>query len=307
MNFKHINYVLTVCREGSFTGASKKLFISQPALSQTIKQIESDLGEPIFDRSTDPLTLTYAGQRYVEAAQQMLDIERNLRAKIAEAKQEMHGRIHVGISAQRGIQLLPCVIPEFVKKYPYIKIDLVEYGSATLERLTAEGQCDLALITTTKKPNKLNYVLIENEQLVLMAARSTQLAHRFNDGEPIDITEAINEKFVYMREGHSVRTIQDRLFERYHISPNVLIETSNMEAAKNVTARSNAVMLIPRVYVEDSPELRYRVQCHPIRSNDYERHFYLCYRNGMYLTRYMEDFVRMVCKRLNVPFNLPGN
>ncbi len=59
------------------------------------------------------------------------------------------------------------------------KIELLEYGSDTLERLTAEGQCDLGLITTAVKPNRLNYVLIENEQVVLMAARSTELAHRF--------------------------------------------------------------------------------------------------------------------------------
>ncbi|MFQ9806411.1 MAG: LysR family transcriptional regulator [Christensenellales bacterium] len=86
MNFKHINYVLTVLTEGSITAASKKLFVSQPALSQTIKLIEQDLGAPIFDRSTDPISLTYAGQRYVEAAQAMLDIDRNLRAEIAETK-----------------------------------------------------------------------------------------------------------------------------------------------------------------------------------------------------------------------------
>ena len=86
MNFKHINYVLTILNEGSITAASKKLFVSQPALSQTIKLIEQDLGAPIFDRTTDPISLTFAGQRYVEAAQAMLDIDRNLRAEIAETK-----------------------------------------------------------------------------------------------------------------------------------------------------------------------------------------------------------------------------
>ena len=306
LNFKHINYVLTVLTEGSITAASKKLFVSQPALSQTIKLIEQDLGAPIFDRSTDPISLTYAGQRYVEAAQAMLDIDRNLRAEIAETKKEVHGRMRVGISSQRGIQLLPLIIPEFVKRYPYVKIDLLEYGSDTLERLTAVGQCDLGLITTTAKPNRLNYVLIENEQVVLMAARSTELAHRFEDGQPIDIKDAMGEKFVCMTEGHSIRTIQDRLFERYNLKPNVILETNNMEAGKHVAARANAVMLIPHVYVVNSMELKYRVQCHPIKNNDYERHFFLSYRKGMYLTRYMEDFVRIVCDKLGVPFNIAG-
>lgn len=306
MNFKHIQYVLTVLREGSITGASKKLFVSQPALSQTIKQIEQDLGAAIFDRSTDPISLTSAGQRYVEAAQQILDIDRNLRAHIAETKKEIHGRMRVGISAQRGIQLLPQVIPEFSRRYPFVRIELVEHGSDTLERLTAEGQCDLSIITTNEKPNRLRYVLIENEQIVLLAARSTKLAHRFSDGEAIDITEAKDERFVSMLEGHSVRTIQDRLFQRHHISPAILMETNNMEAAKHVAARSDAVMLIPSVYVSNSLDLHYRAQCHPILDNDYERHFYLCYRKGMYLTRYMEDFARIVCEKLGVPFNRSG-
>ena len=196
MNIKHIQYVLTVLREGSITGASKKLYVSQPALSQTIKQIEQDLGASIFDRTTDPISLTFAGQKYVEAAQQMLDIDRNLRAQIAEMKDEIHGRIRVGISVQRGLQLLPHVIPEFARLYPFVKVELIEHGSDTLERMTAEGQCDIALVATSEKPNKLNYVLIENEQVVLMVARSTDLAHRFDAGTPIEITEAQHEKFV---------------------------------------------------------------------------------------------------------------
>ena len=304
MNMKHIQYVLTVLREGSITGASKKLYVSQPALSQTIKQIEQDLGAAIFDRSTDPISLTYAGQKYVDAAQRMVDIDRNLRAQIAEMKNEVHGRIRVGISVQRGLQLLPLDVPEFTRQYPFVKIELVEHGSDTLERMTTEGQCDIALIATTEKPNKLNYVLIENEQVVLMAARSTDLAHRFEDGTPIEITEAQHEKFVSMRSGHSVRVVQDRLFERYHISPSILMETSNMEAGKNVAARSNAVMLIPQVYVTNSLDLHFRVQCHPILNSDYERHFYLCYRKGLYLPKYMEDFARIVCEKLNVPFKM---
>ena len=302
MNMKHIHYVLTVLREGSITGASKKLFVSQPALSQTIKQIEQDLGAPIFDRTTDPISLTYAGQKYVEAAQRILDIDNNLRAQISETKKEVHGRIRVGISVQRGLQLLPLVIPEFSRKYPFVKIELVEHGSDTLERMASEGECDIALIATSEKPNKLRYVLIENEQVVLMAARSTDLAHRFADGQPILITEAQGERFVSMSSGHSVRVVQDRLFAQHHISPTILLETGNMEAAKHVAARANAVMLIPQVYVSNSLDLHFRVQCHPILNSDNERHFYLCYRKGLYLTRYMEDFVHIVCDKLNVPF-----
>lgn len=69
MNEKHMQYVLTVLKEGSFTGAAKKLYVSQPSLSQIIKAAEANLGAPIFNRNTDPITLTPAGALYVKAAQ----------------------------------------------------------------------------------------------------------------------------------------------------------------------------------------------------------------------------------------------
>ncbi|MDO4483344.1 MAG: LysR family transcriptional regulator [Clostridia bacterium] len=305
MNFKHYEYVSAVVREGSITAASKKLYISQPALSQAIKQLEQDLGVPVFDRSTDPLSLTFAGEKYMSAAKHMLDIETDLRAEIAESKKQVHGRLRLGIPNQRGAVLLPLVLPEFIERYPFVKIELFEHGSATTERMVAEGDCDLALITTSPKPNNLNYVLIENEQVVLMAARSTELAQRFEPGRSISISEAKNEKFVSMQPGHSVRIIQDRLFELHHISPRILLETNNMEAAKYITVHCNAMMLYPYVYFKNSHDLQYRVQCHPLLNNDMERHFYLAFRKDMHLTQYMRDFVRLCCEKLNVPYTLP--
>lgn len=67
MNLKHAQYMLTVLQEGSITSAAKKLYVSQPSLSQMIKLVETNLGTPIFNRSTEPLTLTYAGEKYMEA------------------------------------------------------------------------------------------------------------------------------------------------------------------------------------------------------------------------------------------------
>lgn len=82
MNEKHIQYVLTVVKEGSITAASKKLYVSQPSLSQTIKLIERDLGAEIFNRRTIPISLTLAGEKYVEAACQVENIKNCLHEEI---------------------------------------------------------------------------------------------------------------------------------------------------------------------------------------------------------------------------------
>ena len=90
VNKRQIEYILAVLREGSITAASKKLYLSQPALSQAIKQAETDLGVALFDRSTDPISLTYAGQRYVEAAHDACALSvlrlREMRARLRERR-----------------------------------------------------------------------------------------------------------------------------------------------------------------------------------------------------------------------------
>ena len=98
-------------KSGSFTEAASQLFISQPALSQVIRQIESELGMPLFDRIAMPLRLTPAGQEYLRAARQIASIENELSSRIGEMKNEVYGTVRIGISVQRGMRLLPEVLP----------------------------------------------------------------------------------------------------------------------------------------------------------------------------------------------------
>ena len=306
INLKYAPAILTIVQEGSITAASKKLFVSQPALSQTIRQVEEELGAPIFTRDTRHIELTHVGKLYIESVRQIQMIDQNLHARVSDSKDEVVGTFRLGISVQRGLQLLPPVIPEFIARYPLVRIQLREEGSGMLERRVLEGQCDLGFVTTASKRDQLTYALIENEQLMLVAATTTELARRFPDGTPINIAEAQHENFVSMTEGHSVRAIQDKLFEKYGLSPQILLETHNMEAAKRIAARANAVFLVPSAYVSDTIEDRELMHIYPITNAEFAHHFYVCYRKGKHLPRYELDFVRLVCSVLGTESPLNG-
>lgn len=301
INLKYAPAIMTIVQEGSITAASKKLFVSQPALSQTIRQVEEELGAPIFSRDTHHIELTYAGKLYIESFRQIQLIDQNLHARVSDSKDEVFGTFRLGISVQRGLQLLPLVIPEFIAMYPNVKIHLLEEGSGMLERRVSEGQCDVALVTTASKRGRLSYELIENEQLMLVAAGTTELARRFPDGTPLSVEAAKDERFISMSEGHSVRTIQNKLFEKYGIAPRILLETHNMEAAKRIAARSNAVFLVPSAYVSDAMPDRDRMHIYPIANQEFQHHFYVCYQSGKHLTRYEKDLVEIVCRKLGAP------
>ena len=294
MNEKHMQYVLTVLKEGSFTNAAKKLYVSQPSLSQIIKTAESNLGAPIFDRSTDPITLTPAGQLYVEAARQVTTISTNLRKQVEELSKEEFGTIRLGISVQRGMELLPELYPRFKKRFPHVGLELHEQGSATMEKSVLEGEVGIALLTTFPRHEELAYDLIQEEKLVLIVNRECELAKRIAPGTPIDILEARDETFISSQSGHSVRTIQDSLFITRDMKPKIDLVTISIEVGKHVVAASPVVMACPDSYVEtdNSPDSAYF--SYPILGVENPRHFYACYRKDMYLTKYMKGFLEIL-------------
>ena len=294
MNEKHMQYVLTVLKEGSFTNAAKKLYVSQPSLSQIIKTAESNLGAPIFDRSTDPITLTPAGQLYVEAARQVTTISTNLRKQVEELSKEEFGTIRLGISVQRGMELLPELYPRFKKRFPHVGLELHEQGSASMEKSVLEGEVGIALLTTFPRHEELVYDLIQEEKLVLIVNRECELAKRIAPGTPIDILEARDETFISSQSGHSVRTIQDSLFITRDMKPKIDLVTISIEVGKHVVAASPVVMACPDSYVEtdNSPDSAYF--SYPILGVENPRHFYACYRKDMYLTKYMKGFLEIL-------------
>lgn len=301
MNTKHAQYVLTVLQEGSITNAAKKLYVSQPSLSQMIKLVENNLGTPIFNRGTDPITLTYAGQKYVEAAKQVLTISSNLAREIEEIKQEDHGTIRLGIPVQRAMQVMPYVFPRFHKLFPMVELKLHEFGSATVEAMVLEGSLDLACLTTCPKHEELHYTLIEDEELVLLTSKETDIAKRIPSGTAINITEAKEESFISVKSGHSARTTQDRLFVTYDIQPGILFETISIEVAKRTTVACGGVMICPINYIEMSPELHPYCNVYPIKDIENRRSFYVCYRKDRYLTKYMKSFIQILTE-MEKPF-----
>ena len=293
--------MLTVLKEGSITAAAKKLYISQPSLSQMIKLVENTLGTPIFNRTTDPITLTYAGEKYIEAAKKILIINANLIKEIDEINHEEHGTIKLGIPVQRAMQVMPYVLPRFHARYPHVKLDVRESGSANTEAAVLDGTVDLACLTTYPKHEELNYILIEEEELVLLTSRNSQLAKRIPSGTSISITEAKNEKFISSKVGHSVRDTQDRLFVTYDIQPEILMETSSIEVGKRTAIACDAVMICPINYIEMTPELYPGCCVYPIKGIEQRRSFYVCHRKELYLTKYIRDFIEIL-SGLEKPF-----
>lgn len=298
MNMKQALYFKTIAQYGTITAAAKQLYISQPSLSQTLRQIEDEVGTPLFDRSTSPFHLTYAGERYLKAVEAMLDIEIRLKEEIESIRRDDGGRLRLGISVTRAMQVLPDVIPIFTKAYPNVTIELTEAASASLEGLLQKGQIDLALAALEANEANIAYELIEKESIGILAGNDSQLAQLVPSGTPISLEMVEKEAFVSLDTSHSSRIIQDRLFRRYNIRPKILLETSSLEVARRVALKSGACMVLPDVYADEFV-FNSGGAFYPLKDYENHRHFYACYRNDENTKKYIRDFVSITTSVLN--------
>ena len=298
MNPKQALYIRTIADCGSLTAAAKKLYVSQPSLSQMVRQIEEEIGLPLFDRSSYPFRVTYAGEKYIAAADAILAINDQLENQLREIKDDRSGRLQLGISVQRSMQILPKVIPVFRKQYPHVTLDLTERGSASLEELLQKGAIDLAFAAMESTGTNLVYELIEKETIGILAASDTGIVGRIEPGTPITLADLEGETFVSLREGHSVRVVQDKLFRRFGFRPSILLETNTLEVGKRVAVASGACMLMPNIYMDEFIR-RKRGEFYPLKDYENHRHLYACYRKDEFIPKYTRDFIRITTRVLS--------
>ncbi|MCR5810234.1 MAG: LysR family transcriptional regulator [Lachnospiraceae bacterium] len=292
MNIKQAQYIQTIANEGSITAAAKKLYISQPSLSQMVRQVEKELGVTLFDRTSLPLRLTYAGEKYLECAHAMIVANDRLENQLQDIRQENSGHLRLGISVQRGMRILPQAMPKFINRYPNVSLELRETGSVRMEDLLRYGEIDLAFAALESTSARFDYRLIEKETTGILVGRSSRLAERFESGTEIPLNEAKSEQFVSLKQGHSIRVVQDQLFRMLDIDPKILMEVDSLEMAKRVTVSCGACMLCPDIYFDETV-IKQGV-FYPLKGVENHRHFYACWRKGEDLPRYAEDLIEIV-------------
>ena len=136
-------YVYEVYREGSFSKAAEKLFVSQPALSIAIKKLEDRYGTPLFDRSKKPLEPTEAGKIYIDKIEKMRRLEKELEEELHDLNHLKTGRLRLGGTQYFNAYILPPVFRLLMDRYPGIQMELTEEPADSIAQRLLDGSIDL--------------------------------------------------------------------------------------------------------------------------------------------------------------------
>ena len=164
-------YAYEVYKKGSFTKASKDLYLSQPSLSAAIARLESDLGFRIFDRSTIPLSLTAEGRIYIESLEEIIESENNMHKRVKELSDIDHGTITIGGSSYASYLILSDICGEFYKRHPQVKVT-VDLGNAGSLRVLHEkldnNELDILITYSDFLPKHITEPIFEERLVVAM-------------------------------------------------------------------------------------------------------------------------------------------
>lgn len=167
MTFRQMEHLVEVADQGSISVAARKLMISQPSLSQSIKSIEKEYNVTLFDRSSVPLTPTKAGAVFLNKAHIMLTVMEDLKKELS-ALESTPQELHIGISDSASL-INKRIFREFQSYYPDVKLVLVERDQYLLERLLEAGKLDMMFtMTPYDNPNLDVLPLVEDEMLIAL-------------------------------------------------------------------------------------------------------------------------------------------
>jgi len=250
LNFNHFYYFYEVARNGSFTAAARHLLVSQSSLSIQVKQLEQDLGGPLFDRRKGGVDLTESGSLAYQVAERVFQEIDRLQSALMETERRIKGTLTVGTVNSIGIYILPPILTAFKSAFPDVamKIDFKE-AERVLDLLYA-GKVDFAIIPWSRRYSELTGVRITQNKMFLVGPPGHALSRQATVS-PRDL-EAF--PFVGYEEGMQTRSMIDALFKRMSVSVEYSIESDNSATIKHMVMAGMGLAFLPDVSV--SPEIR---------------------------------------------------
>jgi len=198
MEVHQLEYLVAVADEGGFTKAAERLLVAQPSLSQQIKKLEKEVGQPLFDRLPRGVALTEAGQRLLEHARRVLRELTDARQRVREVGDQVTGSLTVGAIPTIAPFLLPRAVRAFRRRWPEVKLALAEDVTSRLLEAVGRGELDLAVVSTAPDAGTVHVERVGSEPLYLLVPVAHPLARR----KKVRWSDLADEPFLVLHDMH---------------------------------------------------------------------------------------------------------
>ncbi|MBE6142469.1 MAG: LysR family transcriptional regulator [Erysipelotrichaceae bacterium] len=283
MKINQLIYFAMAAKYNNISKASKKLYVSQPAVSLAIKDLEEEFKCKLFARNNNVLTLTKEGK-------QLLTLSKPLISHFEQVKNEMQEYVkkneilNVGIPPMLGTMILPTISSEFAKTHPHAQMQINEYGAKSNQIAVESGEIDIALtvIYDNRKLHTLNYIRIGSTKLKLAVNKKSSLARK----EIIRFEDIKDIPLILMSEGTLQAELVIQEFSSRGIKPTLRIRSNQIYTTKRLLEQGGYAAFVFDTVFEDDENI-------VLKPFEKEIVFdiVICYRKDGVLNKLCSDFV----------------
>ena len=299
MDFRELQYILAIARHQNLSKAAETLYVGQPTLSKFLVSYEQKVGLKLFEKTGHKYILTYAGERYVEKAAQILCLKDDLDAEMSDILREDVGKLNVAFANMRCSYTLPTVLPAFSRMHPNVKVSLYEGNSTENDSRLLSGMIDLAFYThPAQVDQRIEYIPLAEEELLICTCRDHPLkkqaiAAPATSHSRLDLKLLENEQILLMQPQQRTRQIVDQILRENHISLDHVLCTSSIPAILGLVAEGYGISFIFDVHLKHYHD-RDRIECYSLDDPRAHTSFVASVRKGAYLPCYARDFIDLV-------------
>ena len=287
MELSELRVFLKVATERSFSRAAMKLHRTQPAVSQAVRRLEGELGEPLFDRSSKDGTLTAAGKVLFDFAQQMMNLRQHAHSAIRELRDLHRGKLTLSANEYTVMGLLP-LIPTFRARHPHIKIEVKRSLASRIPSEILGRDAEIGVVTFKPNDASISSIPVISDELALIVAPEHPLATRGT----VSVKELGAETFIAHNVPSPYRERVIKTFEKHRTPLNISMEMPTLEAIKRMVEDRMGVALVPRLTAQTEIERGLLVGL-TVKEMRLERKLHLIYRKGASLSHAAKAFLRV--------------
>lgn len=250
MELRHLRYFSAVADTLHFGRAARRVHVSQPTLSQQIRQLEDELGAPLFERARSGVRLTQAGELFRTYASRALeDVNAGLSA-VGALRGLATGALRVGYPpSMRGI-VVPA-LAAVLRRHPGLALSAEEAVVRRLERRLTDGKLDVGLGYAPARLSDLDAEPVFDSRLALVVARGHALA----GAESVGMRQLVDEPFALLTRGLRVRARVDAWFAAIRLAPHIALESNAVGTVLAIVRAGLAVTVLPEPRLADAERL----------------------------------------------------
>ncbi|MGO3288597.1 LysR family transcriptional regulator [Brachybacterium sp.] len=242
MELRQMEYVVALAEERHFTRAADLAGISQSGLSSAIRSLETELGTPLFDRTTRRVEPTPAGYALLPHARAILDEAARARDAVVRVSRTVTGSLRVGAEQCLGLVDVAALLERFHRRYPLVETEFVQSGSHELVDAVCTGHLDVAFVATTRHLGAVRHLPLGHEPLVVLLPPAHPLAS--HSGLSWDLLDG--QAFVDFGASWGVRTLNDELLAAHGISRRVRCSVNDVHTLLDLVRRGLGIAIVPQ-------------------------------------------------------------